>query len=109
MNLTAFGLLVAYGVDSGAVMATSVLNDNSGIMTKMFWSQGGHTKRRLLIVTVHEGNFCNFAAKISNFNAILIIFHIFLSHMNNNVAKIQKPLLRIKFLSIFSPLASGQV
>ena len=36
---------MAYGVDSGAVMAASVFMT---IMTKMVWSQGGHIKRRLL-------------------------------------------------------------
>ena len=29
------------------------------------------------------GNFCDFAAKNSDFNAILITFHTFWSHMNN--------------------------
>ena len=38
---------MAYGVDSGAVIAASVF-DHSDIMTKMFWSQGGHIKRGLL-------------------------------------------------------------
>ena len=52
MNLTVFGLLVAYGVDSGAVMATSVFYDYSDIMTKMVYSQGGHIKRRLYCITI---------------------------------------------------------
>ena len=42
MNLTVFGLLAAYGVDSGAVMATSDFYDYSDIMTKMVWSQGSY-------------------------------------------------------------------
>ena len=29
------------------------------------------------------GNFCDFAAKISDFNAISITFHTFWSHINN--------------------------
>ena len=48
MNLTVFRLLVAYGFDSGAIMATLVFYDHSDIMTKMVWSQGSHIKRRLL-------------------------------------------------------------
>ena len=49
MNLTVFRFLVAYGIDSGAVMMASVF------MTKMIWSQSGHIKRRLLYLGATGG------------------------------------------------------
>ena len=51
MNLIAFGLLVAYDVDSRTVMATSVFLTIRINMTKMVWSQGGHIKQLLLYIS----------------------------------------------------------
>jgi len=53
MNLTVFGLLVAYCVDSGAVISGFGFYDHSDVMTKMVWSQGCHIKRRLLCIYIH--------------------------------------------------------
>ena len=50
---------MAYGVDSGAVMAASVFI-TIRILTKMVWSQGGHIKRRLL----HKGRGLSAATRV---------------------------------------------
>ena len=47
MNLMVFGLIAAYGIDSGAVVAASVFMTIRilSCMTKMVWSRGGHIKQ----------------------------------------------------------------
>jgi len=66
MNLTVFGLLVAYGVDSVAVMAASVF-----MTIRILWPKWSGPK-----VVILSGVYCNnFFSNISSFGGNVVIKH----------------------------------